>query len=108
MAWTRRGARKGARRLPERQRQRILKLWPNCWLQIPGRCTGKSTEVHHTVDASSYDDPNDPRIDSDDMLVGVCHECHKYVSARDSQRKAMAKREKWKTDPRPHPGVLED
>lgn len=102
MTWSRRGARKGARRLPERQRQRILAKWPQCWLAIPGRCTGKSTEVDHVIDAE------DGGSDLDENLRGACRECHEYKSAVNSQRRSMASREVWKTDPRPHPGVLPD
>jgi 5-methylcytosine-specific restriction enzyme A len=77
MAWTQLGPRKGARRLPEKKRRRILKRYPQCQLAIPGVCTGTSTQVHHLRDAADFDNPNDPRIDAEQIdgrpqLIGVC------------------------------------
>ena len=107
MTWTRRGARKGAKRLPERLRKRVLAKWPQCWLAIPGRCTGKSTEVDHVIDAEDFADPNDPAIDAFENLRGACHECHEYKSAVNSQRRSVAKQNEWKRRPEKHPGVLD-
>lgn len=101
MTWSRRGARKGARRLSERQHQRILAKWPRCWLAIPGRCTGKSTQVHHVIDAE------DGGSDKDDNLRGVCEPCHTHHSARQSQKRSVAKQNEWKRRPEKHPGVLD-
>jgi 5-methylcytosine-specific restriction enzyme A len=102
MTWDQRGERKGAKRLPERQRLRILAKYPECWLRIPGRCTGESTEVDHVVDAE------DGGSDEDENLRGACHECHEYKSAVNSQRRSVAKQNEWKRKPPPHPGVLPD
>lgn len=100
MTWTRRGNRKGKKRLPEAQRQRILKRWPRCWLAYPWCCSGASTEVDHVIDAE------DGGSDDDDNLRGACHECHEYKSARNSQRRSVAKQNEWKRRPERHPGVL--
>lgn len=101
MSWDKRGKRKGAKRLPERQRKRILAKWPQCWLAFYWCCTGKSTEVHHIIDAE------DGGSDKDENLRGVCHECHTYESARNSQRRSVAKQNEWKRRPEKHPGVLD-
>lgn len=102
VTWKRRGERKGAKRLPERQRQRILARWPECWLKIPGRCTGASEECDHVIDAE------DGGTDEDENLRGACKPCHKYKSAVNSQRRSAAKQAEWKRRPEPHPGVLPD
>jgi 5-methylcytosine-specific restriction protein A len=113
MAWTQLGPRKGARRLPEKKRRRILKRYPQCQLAIPGVCTGTSTQVHHLRDAADFDNPNDPRIDAEQIdgrpqLIGVCAPCHRHVSARRSAARSSALngtrvlREKER-----HPGILE-
>lgn len=101
MTWTKRGARKGAKRLPERQRQRILGKWPQCCLAIPGKCTGKSTQVDHVIDAE------DGGSDDDENLRGVCKPCHTYKSAVNSQRRSVAKQNEWKRRPEKHPGVID-
>jgi 5-methylcytosine-specific restriction endonuclease McrA len=104
MAWPQTGRyspRKGKNRLPESQRRRILKRYPRCQLAIPGVCTVRSLEVHHRVDAA------DDGGDNDANLVGVCRECHRYVSARNSAARSSANngtrvlREKER-----HPGIL--
>ena len=100
MTWTRRGARKGAKRLPERQRQRILRAWPQCWLAYPGVCTGKSTQVDHVIDAQ------DGGPDEDHNLRGACKPCHGLKSARNSQKRSTAKRMEYKRQPERHPGIL--
>jgi 5-methylcytosine-specific restriction enzyme A len=93
--------RKGANRLPEKQRQRILGRYPNCQLAIPGVCTGRSVEVHHRVDAA------DGGPDDDHNLTGTCRECHRYLSARRSaQRAAGARGGRHLREPERHPGVL--
>lgn len=102
VTWTKRGARKGKKRLPESQRQRILARYPECWLKIPGRCTGKSTQVDHVIDAE------DGGSDEDHNLRGACQPCHEYKSAVNSQRRSVAKQTEWKRKPEPHPGVLPD
>jgi hypothetical protein len=91
MAWPRTGRyspRKGAKRLPEKQRQRILRRYPHCQLAIIGICTGKSVEVHHVQDAADGGSDDDFNPDSTPQLVGVCRECHRYVSARNSAARA--------------------
>ncbi len=108
MAWPTRGRyspRKGAKRLPERQRQRILRRYPHCQLAIHGICTGRSFEVHHIRDAADYDDPNDQRIDASSGLVGVCSECHRWLSARRSAARANVGTRVLREKER-HPGVL--
>jgi 5-methylcytosine-specific restriction protein A len=97
MAWTKRGERKGAKRLPESQRRRILRRYPTCWLALPGICTGTSTQVHHVVDAA------DEGPDDDVNLVGVCRPCHTHYSARASARRAWD----WQRKPEKHPGVID-
>lgn len=96
--------RKGATRLPERQRRRILKRDPVCKLAIPGVCTGASDQVDHIVDAA------DGGPDTDENLQGCCAPCHRYKSARASAARSLGKggmngsrvyREK-----EIHPGVL--
>jgi 5-methylcytosine-specific restriction protein A len=99
----RRGERKGARRLPEQKRRRVLKRYPSCQLAFPDRCTGVSTEVHHVIPASEFINPNDPRIDAEQIdgrpqLIGVCSACHKHETSRQQWS--------WKRQPEPHPGVL--
>lgn len=101
MSWDKRGKRKGAKRLPERQRKRILARWPQCGLAIPGRCTGKSTQVDHVIDAE------DGGSDDDENLRGACEPCHTYKSAVNSQRRSVAKQNEWKRRPEKHPGVLD-
>lgn len=102
MTWSRRGARKGKRRLPERQRRRILHAWPQCWLAYPSVCTGKSTQVDHVRDAE------DGGPDEDSNLRGACAPCHTLKSARNSQKRSVAKQMEYKRRPEPHPGVLSE
>jgi hypothetical protein len=59
---------------------------------VHGIRTGKSTECHHVVDAADDDDPNDPAIDSEAGMVGVCRDCHRYISARRSSARGNAAR----------------
>jgi 5-methylcytosine-specific restriction enzyme A len=108
MAWPQRGRyspRKGAKRLPEKQRQRILRRYPNCQLAIIGICTRRSVEVHHRVDAADGGPDTDFLPDGTRQLVGVCRECHRYIPARISAARAnngtRVMREKER-----HPGVL--
>jgi hypothetical protein len=49
--------RKGAKRLPEKQRQRILRRYPTCQLAIPGVCTGRSVEECITASTPPTADP---------------------------------------------------
>lgn len=74
-------------------------------LAVPGRCTVTSTEVHHVVDAADGGSDNDFNDDGTPQLVGVCHECHKHVSAKTSAARrgggTRVMREKER-----HPGVL--
>lgn len=105
MAWPkteRYSPRKGARRLPERLRQRILRRYPTCQLAIPGVCTGRSVEVHHhVVDAA------DGGPDEEWNLRGVCRECHRWLSARRSaERAAGARGGRHLREPERHPGIL--
>lgn len=101
MAWTERGDRKGARRLPEKQRRRILATYPHCWLHLPGICTNTSTQVHHIVDAE------DGGADTDDNLRGVCKPCHTRYSAQESARRSALARTEWRRTPERHPGLLD-
>ena len=101
MSWSKRGERKGAKRLPEKLRQKVLKKHPDCRLRIPGRCTGKSTQVDHIVDAE------DGGSDLEPNLQGACEPCHTYKSAVNSQRRSVAKQNEWKRRPEKHPGVLD-
>lgn len=98
---TGRGKRKGKKRLPEKQRRRILDRYPRCWLAYPGRCTGVSTEVDHVIDAE------DGGSDDDENLRGACHPCHEYKSARNSQRRSVAKQTEWKRKPEQRPQVID-
>lgn len=103
MAWKQRGERKGAKRLPEKLRRRVLHDHPFCALALPGICTGRSTQVHHICDAADFADPNDPRIDAYDNLTGVCAPCHTKHSAQQSARRSWD----WKRKPEKHPGILD-
>lgn len=107
MTWNRRSPRKGARRLPEPLRKLVLAKWPQCWLGYYWCCTGESTEVDHVIDAEDFEDPRDPAIDAFDNLRGACHNCHEYKSARNSQKRSVAKQNSWKRKPEKHPGVLD-
>lgn len=74
---------------------------------MPGRCTGKSTEVDHIVDVEDTPPGVNPHRRSN--LQGVCHECHEYKSAVNSQRRSVAKQNAHKQPRYPHhPGVLPD
>ena len=108
MVWPRSGRyspRKGKKRLPEAVRRRVLKRFPQCQLGIRNVCTGRSVERHHLRDCADYDDPNDPKIDLEEMLIGVCHQCHVYVSARRSAARANLGTRVLREKER-HPGVL--
>jgi len=94
--------RRGAKRLPERQRRRILKRDPECRVRIPGVCSLKSTQVDHIIDVA------DGGPDEDFNLQGCCAPCHAYKSARTSAagsrggpNGSRVLREKER-----HPGVL--
>lgn len=100
-AATGRGKRKG-KRLSKRQRDAVLRKWPQCHLRIPGRCLGKSTEADHLIDVE------DGGTNHPSNLRGACHPCHEYKSARNSQRRSVAKQNEWRRKPEPHPGVLRD
>lgn len=102
--WPRTGRvspRKGAKRLPERVRQKVLKEFPYCWLRLPGICTGKSEQVHHVLDAA------DGGTDDPANLRGVCRACHTRHSAQVSQKRATESAWDWKRKPEKHPGVLD-
>lgn len=101
MAWTERGARKGAKRLPERLRKHILKTYPVCWLQLPGICTEESTQVHHVLDAE------DGGTDDPENLRGVCAPCHTRHSAQVSGHRSAAKAAEWQRKPEKHPGLID-
>jgi 5-methylcytosine-specific restriction endonuclease McrA len=107
VTWQQRGARKGKRRIPEAQRQRIIKAAKadgiGCFFKFPLICTGLTgkVEVHHVIDAE------DGGGDDDDNLVAACKPCHQHYSARQSQRRAVAAAWDWKRKPERHPGVLD-
>jgi 5-methylcytosine-specific restriction enzyme A len=58
------------------------------------------------VDAADHH-PDDPNIDAEDGLVGVCAPCHRRVSAQTSQKRSVAKQNERKRKPEKHPGVLD-
>lgn len=105
MAWDKRGARKGKKRLPESQRQRVIHrdTARGCWFRYPGICTGMTgeIEVHHLIDAE------DGGADDDDNLVAACRPCHVHYSAQQAQKRAVAAASDWKRKPERHPGVLD-
>lgn len=105
MAWDKRGARKGKRRIPESQRRRIIARdrEQGCWFKYPGICTGwdDKIEVHHILDAE------DGGADDDDNLVAACKACHVHYSAQESQKRSVAAAWDWKRKPERHPGVLD-
>ena len=90
MAWEKPGHRKGKKRLPEAQRQRVLKRYPHCWLALPGYCEGASVQIHHVVEAEDGGPDTDYLHDGTPQFVGVCARCHQRVSAQRSQRRAVA------------------
>jgi 5-methylcytosine-specific restriction enzyme A len=92
--------RKGAKRLPERLRQRILKRDPMCKLQIAGVCTGRSEQVDHIIDAA--DDGPDEKWN----LQGTCAACHRYKSACRSAAKGGPNGRRVLREPERHPGIL--
>ena len=98
--------RKGANRLPEKQRQRILRQYPVCQLGIAGVCTGRSVEVHHHVDAADGGADTDYLPDGTPQLLGVCRECHRYVSARRSAAKGGVDGRRVFREPERLPGIL--
>jgi hypothetical protein len=88
----------------------VLRRFPVCQLALRGVCTGNSTQVHHVLDAADGGSDDDFNPDGTPQLVGVCAECHRYVSARRSAARSRGKggpngsrvlREKER-----HPGVL--
>lgn len=91
----------GRRRVPlpkgwaARIRPRILRRDPRCRLAFRGICTGKSTEVHHTGE------PDDHR---DEVLMGVCHECHAHQTALDARAASPAFPKRRRSSPT-HPGL---
>ena len=99
MVWQRRGARKGAKRLPEPLRRKVLRNHPRCWFAFPGICTGKSTQVHHVCAAE------DGGSDDYENLVGACAPCHTRHSAQESQQRAVAAAWDWQRKPERHPGA---
>lgn len=108
MAWPQKGRysdRKGAKRLPESQRRRILRRYPHCQLCIIGVCTITSTEVHHLIDVADGGPDTDFLPDGTRQLVGVCRECHRHVSARNSAARAHNGTRVMR-EPERHPGLL--
>ncbi|ABM13330.1 HNH endonuclease signature motif containing protein [Mycolicibacterium vanbaalenii] len=107
MAWTgdrRTRPRRGARRLPEKLRRRVLHRYPTCQLAIPGICVGTSAEVHHvTPDSEGGTDAE--FVNGQPQLVGVCSPCHRRVSARDSAARANLGTRVLREKER-HPGIL--
>jgi len=107
MAWSERGARKGARRIPERTRQKVIKrdreLGRDCYFRFNDICLGLTgaLEVHHVIDAE------DGGSDEEDNLITACRPCHRRHSAIESQKRSVAKQNEWKRQPEKHPGVLD-
>lgn len=108
VTWEQRGERKGARRLPEALRQKVIARdrasGRGCYFGLPG-CLGinqRRVEVHHIRDAEDGGD------DHEFNLITACKPCHTTHSARESQRRSVAKQNEWKRKPEPHPGVLPD
>ena len=108
MAWPTKGRyspRKGAKRLPERIRRRVLARYPSCQLCILPICTRHSTEVHHVWDQSDGGPDVEFLDDGTKQLVGVCHQCHEYVSARRSSAKGNAARNRRIANADPGPEI---
>lgn len=104
MAWPQKGRysdRKGAKRLPESQRRRLPRRYPNCQLAIIGVCTRYSVEIHHAIDAADNGPDTDFLPDGTKQLVGVCRECHRWVSARRSAARAKAAQNRRRTAVKP-------
>ncbi|AHY84162.1 HNH endonuclease [Mycobacterium phage Tesla] len=108
MAWSERGDRKGARRMPEKLRREVIKrdrkMGRGCWFLYTDICLGidqPRVQVHHIIDAED-DGPDDL-----DNLVTACTPCHVRYSARVSQKRSVAKQNEWKRKPEKHPGVLD-
>lgn len=107
MAYAKRGARKGARRLPERLRLKVLKrdrdLNRRCYFDFSDICTGLTgrVEIHHVVDAE------DGGTDDEENLISACRPCHRRQSGIDSQKRSVAAANDWKRKPEKHPGVLD-
>lgn len=87
--------RKGAKRLPESKRRRVLREHPVCYFAFPDICTVQSEEVHHIVDDA------DGGTDDYDNLVGACKPCHIRHSARESAKRGAS----WKRQRERHPGL---
>jgi 5-methylcytosine-specific restriction enzyme A len=108
VTWTgdrRQRPRNGARRLPERLRQRVLRRYPACQLAIPGICIVTSTQVHHVQDAADGGPDAEFLPDGAPQLVGVCAPCHRRVSARNSAARSNVGTRVMREKER-HPGVL--
>ena len=108
VTWARRGERKGAKRLPEALRQKVIKrdrdAGRGCYFGFPG-CLGinqRHIQVHHIRDAEDGGD------DHEFNLITACKPCHTTHSAQVSQRRSVEKQNEWKRRPEPHPGVLPD
>lgn len=104
MAWQgqkryggRHSPRKGAKRLPESKRRRVLQKYPVCHFKFADICAVKSTEVHHLIDAA------DGGTDDYDNLVGACEPCHTRHSASQSAKRAYS----WKRQPERRPDALD-
>lgn len=110
MTWKQRGARKGKRKLPESQRQRIIKRDRNlnrgCYFSYNHICIGindydSKVEVHHIIDAE------DGGSDDDTNLVTACKPCHTHHSAIRSQERSAKAAWDWQRKPERHPGVID-
>ena len=102
MAWPKTGRysrRRGAQRLPEKLRRRVLKRDPMCKLAIPNVCTGRSEQVDHRIDAA------DGGPDEEWNLQGCCTASHRYKSARRSAARAKPGTRVLR-EPERHPGIL--
>ncbi len=102
MVWTRRGERKGAKRLPERLRQEVIARdrarGRGCFFDFDGICLGinqPDIQVHHIIDAE------DGGSDAKGNLITACTPCHTHHSARVSGRRAWD----WRRKPERHPSV---
>jgi 5-methylcytosine-specific restriction protein A len=76
-------------------RPRILARDPLCRLQLPGICTGVSTEVDHRIPGDDHSDAN---------LWGVCTPCHAHKTKGEAAQARWQVRERRPAER--HPGLM--